>query len=189
VWFKVLSVAVRTYPLGTPPNLIIDTSTGQINALAYPAQNEVHIFLNLAELISDSESELAFVVAHELGHIIQARLGRLALVPGNAELDADQYGMLLSLVAGYDPYGAAGALAKLAMASGSANLVAQNFDALVATAGLDLHGSFNNRLALIFQNMQTICALPQLQTFCAQYKSVIHPHLPSIAPLDKVNVQ
>ena len=139
--------------------------------------------MNLAELISDSESELAFVVAHELGHIIQARIGQLALVPGNIELDADEYGLYLSLAAGYDPYGAAGALAKLSMASGTAGLLNQNFDNLAAVAGTDLHGSFNNRLALIFQSMQALCSLQVAQSFCTQYKSLFHPHLPAAAPL------
>src|SRR5206468_3015419 len=130
VWQKVLNVAAANFPLGTPPKLVIDPTTGRINSFANPSLNEVHIFMNLAELISDSESELSFVVGHEMGHIIQARIGRLVFIPTNIELDADQYGMLLSLSAGYDPYGAAGALSKLAMASGDASLVAQDFDNL-----------------------------------------------------------
>ena len=185
VWQKVLNVAAANFPLGPPPKLVIDFSTSQINSFANPSLNEVHIFMNLAELISDSESELSFVVAHEMGHILQARIGTL-IFPTNIELDADQYGMLLSLVAGYDPYGAAGALSKLAMASGQAGLLDQNFDNLTATVGLDLHGSFNNRLELIFLVMQTICAMPQYNGFCTLYKSIIHPHLPAIAPLDLV---
>jgi Zn-dependent protease with chaperone function len=185
VWLKIMNVAASAFPLGTPPKLVVDYSTGQINSFANPALNEVHIFMNLAELISDSESELSFVVAHEIGHIIQARIGQLAFVPGNREYDADQYGMLLSLAAGYDPYGAAGALAKLSMASGDSSLLSQNFDNYVAIAGVDLHGSFNNRLALIFQVMQTICGSPQYQGFCALYKTAIHPHLPPISPLSR----
>lgn len=182
VWWKILNVAVATFPLGNLPTLVVDYSTGQINSFANATLNEVHIFMNLAELISDSESELGFVVGHEIGHIIQARINRLQFVPSNREQDADQYGMLLSLVAGYDPYGAAGALAKLSMASGDASLLDQAFDNLFETVGLDLHGSFNNRLSLIFLNMQSICASPQYHSFCATYKSVIHPHLPAFAP-------
>lgn len=186
VWQKVLNASGSLVSFGTtPPSLVVDFSTDKINSFAAPAQNEVHIFMNLAELISDSESELSFVVAHELGHIIQARIGKLVFVPSNIEFDADQYGMLLSLVAGYDPYGAAGALAKLAMASGDAALLNQNFDNLVSLAGIDPHGSFNNRLAVIFASMQQMCTIPQAQNFCAQYKGLIHPHLPPIAPLSK----
>ena len=60
---------------------------------------------------------------------------------------------------------------------------AQNFDNLRAVVGADLHGSFNDRLALIFQNMQLICSNPQIQSLCSQYKSAIHPHLPVSVPL------
>jgi len=182
VWQKVLNVAVVNYPLGTPPQLVVDYNTSTINSFADPARNQVHIFMNLAELISDSESELAFAVAHELGHIIQAKVG-LLFISSNKEYDADAYGLLLPLIAGYDPYGAAGALAKLAMASGGAGLVDQNFDNFIAAVGLDLHGSFNNRLALIFDEMELICATPQGRSFCLQYKALIHPHFPSLAPL------
>ena len=69
----------------------------------------VQINLALAELISDSPSELAFVVAHELGHIYQQRTGRFEF-DSNAEKDADLWGLTLSLTAGYDVYAAAGAL-------------------------------------------------------------------------------
>jgi hypothetical protein len=178
VWQKVLNYAASVYPLSPTPQLVIDYTTTTINSYADPAHNQVHIFMNLAELISDSESELGFVVAHEIGHMIQARVG-LAFIPTNVELDADQYGLLLSIGAGYDPYGAAGALAKLYMASGQAGLVAQNFDNL----STDPHGSFNNRLALIFSVMQAVCSSPQSQNACSQYKNLVHPHLPAIAPL------
>ena len=182
VWQKVLNaIPSNIVSLAPPPQLVVDSSTSVINSYAVPSQNQVHIFLNLAELISDSDSELGFVIGHELGHIVQAKLGPV-WVPSNVEYDADQWGMVLSLLAGYDPYGAAGALAKLSMASGDASLLSQTFDSLNLTAGGDLHGSFNNRLALVFENMQAICA--QFATFCAQYKGVIHPHFPGSAPLN-----
>jgi hypothetical protein len=91
--------------------------------------------------------------------------------------------MLLALFAGYDPYGAAGALAKLSMASGTAGLVDQNFDNLLALLGIDPHGSFTERIALVFGEMQTLCATPQAQNFCIEYKKAVHPHLPGGAPL------
>ena len=70
-------------------------------------------------LSSNSESELAFAVAHEIGHVIQFRTNFTKLSTDNLELDADFWGLLLSLVAGYDPYAGAGTLAKLAMANGN----------------------------------------------------------------------
>jgi len=183
VWQKVVNAVPPTVVNLTPlPALIIDYTTSAINSYAVPSQNQVHIFMNLAELISDSDSELGFVIGHELGHIIQGKIGNV-WVSTNVEYDADQWGMILSLLAGYDPYGAAGALAKLSMASGEASLLSQTFDNLNLVVGLDLHGSFDNRLALVFQNMQAICGTPQLASFCAEYKSAIHPHLPGSVPL------
>ena len=183
MWDKVLNVASSVYPLGTPPNLTISYDTSTINAFANTSQNQVSIYMNLAELMGDSESELAFVVSHELGHIIQARIGQLAFFPGNSEQDADAYGLLLSLAAGYDAYGAAGALGKLSMASANAGLLSQNFDNLAAAVGANLQGSFNNRLAVLFQNTQLLCSLQSAQSFCALYKSIFHPHFPDVAPL------
>lgn len=106
---QILNVAATQYNLGTLPTLIIDNTTGQINSFANSSANEVHIFMNLAELISDSEKELAFVVGHELGHIIQNRIQQLAFVPTNIEEDANEYGLFLSILAGYDPYAGVGA--------------------------------------------------------------------------------
>jgi Peptidase family M48 len=180
IWFKVLSSAATGFSLGTPPNLVIDYSAGQINAFANTAANEVHVSLNLAELISDSESELAFIIGHALGHIIQAKTQQLVLVPFNAEADADQYAVLFALGAGFDPYAGAGALGKLLMVSGPGSLLAQNFDNLTT----DPHTSFNNRLPILFTDLQTICSSSTtLQNLCAQYKILIHPDLPSAAPL------
>ena len=185
VWQKILTVASANYPLGTNPSLIIDQTSGsQINAIYSSAQNAVDILAGLGELLSDSDGELSFVMGHELGHIIQARLGgRLALVPTDRELDADQYGLLLSLLAGYDPYGSAGALGKLSMASGSVDLLDQDFDYLGSVAGVDPHTSFNNRLGAVFQAIQTICAAPGYRGACAAFHNNFHPHMPGAAPL------
>jgi len=182
VWQKVLNVAASNFALGTLPKLVIDPSTGQINSFANPTLNEVHIYMNLAELISDSESELGFVVGHEIGHIIQARIGTLQSNP-NSEKDADVYGMLLGLSAGYDLYGGGGALAKLSMASGDANLVSQSIDNILLSQGVAPHGSFVDRLGFIYQAIQLMCVLPQTQGFCGTYKSLIHPHFPFSAPI------
>jgi hypothetical protein len=91
--------------------------------------------------------------------------------------------MLIALLAGYDPYGAAGVLAKGAMASGDASLFSQEYDNIKLTLGIDPHGSFLDRLSFIFQAMQVMCNSPMSQGFCGTYKSVIHPHFPLSAPI------
>jgi predicted Zn-dependent protease len=96
-------------------HLRIDASP-TINASASP-DGTVQINLALSELISDSPSELAFAIGHELGHILQFKIGRLAF-SSNKEIDADQWGMLFAMVSGY---AGAGVLAKLTMANGPAS--------------------------------------------------------------------
>jgi hypothetical protein len=152
-----------------------------INASASTVGSGGTVQINLAtsELISDSESELAFIIAHELGHIVQFRTNKF-MFSNNPEFDADEYGMLFSLLAGYDPYAAAGALAKLNMATGQAGLFSQVFDNFSG----DLHGSFDNRIAAVFNTLGSLCAAPQFGSFCASYKSIVHPHFPSSTPLD-----
>lgn len=147
---------------------------------AWADRDGIHIYLALSELISDSESELAFVVGHELGHVVQFRTGRLAY-SSNPEWDADVYGMLFSLASGFDPYAAAGALAKLAMAGGKAGLLEQNFDH--QNLANDPHGSFNTRIDRVFDAITSLCAAPDSVTLCDEYKSTVHPHFPKITPL------
>ena len=149
-----------------------------VNAMA-KRDGTIQINIALSELISDSPSELAFAVAHELGHIVQYRTGIFAFYPDNPEFDADQWGMLLSLVAGFDPYASAGTLAKLSMATGDASLISQAFDSLSG----DLHGSFNTRIDNVYNVMVAICSTPDYASFCSLHKGGVHPHLPPAAPL------
>jgi hypothetical protein len=174
-----LTTLLRTDLTSPVPTLNISPDP-VINAFASPTGTNGTVQINLAtsELISDSESELAFVVAHELGHIVQFRT-HVYNFNTNPEFDADEYGMLLSLIAGYDPYAAAGALAKLNMATGQAGLLAQLFDNFSG----DLHGSFDNRIAAVFNTISVMCTAPQAASFCAAYKSIVHPHFPGSTPL------
>jgi hypothetical protein len=192
IWQKVAGVANDGHLLKSWPQLVIDPNSSAINSyacgvvsLGCTAQdlNSVHIFLNIAEMTSDSDGELAFIVAHELGHIIQAWRG-LVYVPQDREWDADSYGFRLALLAGYDPYGGMGMLGKLYTLTTDPRgfgLLAPNFDG----GSGDQHGSLMQRLAIIWATMQTVCADPQIQSFCASYKSVFHPLLPGAVPLDR----
>ena len=99
----------------------------------------------LAELLADSESELAFIIGHELGHVYQFRTGEQFYHPDNAELDADVWGLWLSLLSGYDPYAGAGTLAKMEMLKPDApTLDSQQYLQQITS----VHGSFNERLDL-----------------------------------------
>jgi Zn-dependent protease with chaperone function len=178
VFERVFAAARQMNQFGTDPVVLNVSADPVINAFAQ-GTNSVTIYLALSELISDSTSELAFAVAHELGHIYQNRLGKLPYVPDNAESDADAFGMIVMMAAGYDPYAGAGTLGKLSMASGQAGLLTQFEDQI----GSDAHQSFNTRLDNLFTLMKLVCA--QVPSVCAAYKSGYHSHLPGIAPLSK----
>jgi len=138
-------------------------------SIGYPS-GVVQINLAVSQLISDSPSELAFTVGHEPGHIVQFQRGKTTLLP-NAEQDADMFGMLLMLSAGFDPYAGAGTLAKLSMVAGQAGLLAAAFDDLV-----DPHGSFNTRIDLMYNILALACAQPVASGACGQYRFLIHPN-------------
>jgi hypothetical protein len=183
VWQQILTVAEANFPLSNnPPTLIVDQSVSQINSFANTSQNQVDIFMNLAELLNASDSELSYMIGHEIGHVIQSKIGRFLLAQ-DYEQDADAYGELLSLLAGYDPYAAAGALAKLSDVSGNVDLLAPDFDHLVSVAGVNPNSSLTTRIGVVFQSLQNICASPAYQGACAQFKSNFHDHLPANAPL------
>ena len=65
---------------------------------AYGGRDGIQINIALAELLADSESELAFIIGHELGHVYQSRTGEQRFNPDNRELDADVWGLWLSLL-------------------------------------------------------------------------------------------
>jgi hypothetical protein len=167
--------------LQTAPNLVI-SSDSFVNAFAN-ANQTVQINLALSELVSDSPSELAFLVAHELAHIAQFRSGALTiLLPNdmaNKEADADLIAMILVLSAGYDPYGAAGAIGKLSVANGSSGLVSPSFDNLSDPTTAFSAARINSMLGVI----TSACNYATMTGFCGPYKATIHPHFTGSAPL------
>ena len=175
--FKHLVKTLNNVPDGVfavgQPELLIGKGL-ILNAVAEPARNRVTIWLALAELLADSPSELAYVIAHELGHIYQASHGQ-TFDPRNYELDADTFALVAALVANYDAYAAAGALGKLAMVTKNASINAQRFDDLN-----DPHTSFTNRMIQLYGVIESICSYPDLDSFCSQTRKLFHPHMPTV---------
>jgi Zn-dependent protease with chaperone function len=203
IWSKLLNVVMNLPPdtgLTTLPSLVVDSNSQQFNSYACgwvwttltlsctsADLNTVHIFLNMAELYSDSDGELATVIGHELGHIIQGHGTNqgpvfLGLYPQDREWDADLWGMVLSMIAGYDVYSGAGALGRLYTVStvvlGQAGLLAPNYDGLG-----DPHGSLTQRAGLQIYFLSQFCQQPSQLAFCSAYKGAFHPHFPAAAPM------
>jgi hypothetical protein len=162
--------------LFSPPAIYLDIGYDRTFKANARPDGRVRITTALAELIGDSESELAFILAHETVHIMQFKAG----LPLD-ETIADKVGMLIALISGYDPYAAAGALSKLYMATGRAGFGAQLFEELYVS---DPHQTYGNRIAAVYDLMVAICSDPQYQPFCSQYKSLIHPDFPPESPLN-----
>ncbi len=172
VYRKVFDAARRYIP---SPDTVQVSVKGDSVVNAFGNANGIQINLALAELISDSDSELAFVIGHELGHVYQGRTGQYKY-NSDLEWDADIWGFVFSLGVGYDAYGAAGALAKLAMATGTANLSTQ-FELQNSS---DAHKSFNERLANVYGTISFVCTgvSAEATLFCNQYRQIFHPHMP-----------
>ena len=183
VYRQIVNVAQRLGVVSGTPTLQI-LGGHDVNAFA-KSGTTVAVTIGLSQLISDSPSELAFALAHEVGHIYQQQHGGKTEFHPNPEFDADVWGALLSMSAGFDPYAAAGTLAKLSMATGTASLLSQFEDQLSG----DAHRSFNERLDNIFDNLVAACnSSDAMRQTCATYKGVFHPNLPEVAPLRKPGV-
>jgi hypothetical protein len=192
IWnaFYGLKKALNSTPgfgVGQPQLLIASDATscgpnaGPINACFNPASNTVTVTLALVELLADSPSEVAFAIAHELGHAHQYVTGANQFYPTNAELDADEFSLFGLLLTGYDPYAAGGSLGKLMMA-----LQMTSFNWQLWENQYDPHTSFPNRMGVIMSEIQTICALPQGLSLCQQEHALFHPDLPPSTPLLRV---
>ena len=168
--FKQLVKALNTsangaLAVGTPGLQILSGTV--LNAFAF--NGSVYVELGLAELISDSPSELAAVLAHELGHIHQQLYGSNPF-NANPELDADEFSIFALLSAGYDPYAPAGFLGKLMMLSKTTGILTQVWENLY-----DVHTSIPNRMSNIYQMIQNACSVAFAA--CQQIHNIEHPHL------------
>jgi hypothetical protein len=76
--------------------------------------------------------------------------------------------------------GAAGALGKLDMATGSLGLIGQIFDDI-----FDPHTSIASRLDNLHLTINAVCNLAEMKTACAEYERKYHPNFPTTVPLAK----
>ena len=146
------------------------TVTSEMEISAYATRDGVEISLALAELLADSESELAFAIGHELGHVYQFRTGKQDF-SRNPELDADAWGVFFAFSSDYDPYAGAGTLAKLEMVSGRADLNSQYLQEITS-----VYLSFNTRLDHIYDTIQDFCDAGE--SACEDFHNIFHPHIP-----------
>ena len=99
------------------------TVNKELNAYADLRTHTIYLNTSLVQVFYGDRGELAFVIAHEIGHIQDAGCaarGAAQRLRGTAlqrmcEAAADQIGMQYLLAAGYSPFDAAGVMGKLLM--------------------------------------------------------------------------
>ncbi len=168
-----------TIMAGTAPNGIANASGG----LDASGNDQVTMYMSLIEMMGDSDGELAFLMAHEVAHVMQCRsVGcKTAMDPqmaGNYEGDADETGMMITTSAGYDSYSAAGAFSRLQMGNGQMMMGGMMSGGAVVWEDImstDPRGFFAARISNMYQVQSRMCGNAQFQTNCQSYKSFMHP--------------
>jgi hypothetical protein len=176
-WERVWRVFQKLRPaaqsLADMTNVTLEISSEQkINAWA--TRDQVTVTYAMSEFIGDADSEVAAIVAHELGHVIQFRTGMPL-----SEAGADAMGTMLLLSAGYDPYAMLGMLGRLQAAAGAPGLLGQ-----LLREFTDTHGSFPTRISTVMDMLNVLCtSSPDAKAVCQLWKGLFHPHFPPDMPL------
>lgn len=160
------------------------TASGIANAMGgmdASGNEQVTMYMSMVEIVGDSDGELAFLMAHEMAHVIQCKTNgcKVAVDPqmgSDYESDADELGMMLSTSAGYDSFSAAGAYSKLQMGNGQMAMGSMG----MATVWEDQtsnnpHDFFASRINKMFQVQQRMCTNTMFSTNCAAFKNLMHP--------------
>ena len=184
VWGRVLGMAHQLgYNVNPTLTLTPGTASGGIaNAMMSGSGNgQVTMYMSLVELTGDSDGELAFLMAHEIGHVIQCKTGGCKVpldmrMGSDSESDADEIAMMLATSAGYDSYAGAAAYAKMQMGNGQVSMGMMG----TATVWEDMmsnnpQGFFAGRINMMYQVQQRMCSNPAFPTGCAAFKNLMHP--------------
>jgi hypothetical protein len=176
VFYTMLNQVEADYSVGTV-NLDM-VANGRVSASTIiGAASRIELDYSTAQLTADSEAELAFIIGHELGHVIQAWYG-LQGFSTNQELDADGIAIFLMIGAGYDPYAAAGVFGRMQMLSTVPNVLGD----ILTDVSVPTHTSFSTRIDNVMTTLQVLCSGSSAST-CQGYKDLIHPDAPGPLPL------
>ena len=164
----------------SPTNGIANATGG----LGANGVEQVTMTMSLVEMVGDSDGELAFLMAHEMAHVIQCRTNgcNIAIDPQMAndpESDADEIAMRMTTSAGYDSYSGAGAYARLQMGNGQVGMGAMGGGSATVWENMTSNnpqGLFATRINMMYQVQQRMCSNPMFPTTdCQAYKNLMHP--------------
>jgi Zn-dependent protease with chaperone function len=116
---------IKPYTMPALRLVVIDKA--EFNAHAQTSTQMIYLGAPLVHILKNDRGELAFVIAHELGHIQDSDCHEHGLIQGirgtalqrMCENNADMIGLQYLMAAGYSPFDAAGAMGKLMLLSGS----------------------------------------------------------------------
>jgi hypothetical protein len=165
---------------GTAPNGIANASGG----LDAGGNDQVTMYMSMIEIMGDSDGELAFLMAHQVAHVMQCRSAGCktamdTMMGADYEGDADETGMMILTTAGYDSYSAPGAFARLQMGNGQmvmGGMMSGGGIVWEDITSTDPRGFFAARISKMYQVQTRMCGNAQFQTNCQAYKTFMHPN-------------
>jgi Zn-dependent protease with chaperone function len=138
----------------------LGTLTGDGPAAGMPV-GIIKVNYALVRFLGEDTSELAAVIAHELGHVYDAQHGGCQFEPHTkeqqraCEATADRLSLVFLLAAHYDPYGVAGAFGKMMMFSGGATVTDTIVGRFLSNHPVSLD-RINNLRGTLIQLCQTV---------------------------------
>ena len=167
------------------PGIAANGIANAMGGLSSTGNPQVTMFTSLVEMAGDSDGELAFVMGHEIAHVIQCvtKGCKIATDPQmgtDYESDADEMAMMLATSAGYDSYAGAAMYAKLQVGNGQVSMGSGMMGGGSATVWEDItsnnpHGFFAGRINMMYQIQQRMCTNPSFSLNCSEFKSLMHP--------------
>ncbi len=144
-----------------PPFRVMISNQEEINAYAQTEYRLVILPVAMVHFLHGSEGELAFIIAHELGHLADQECAA-TLRPGatlgqirTCEARADEIGLQYLAGAGYNPYDAAAFFGRMMMFTGETSLLSSFFKRFTSDHPIDLDRISGLRKTLIRYCQQT----------------------------------
>lgn len=144
-----------------PPFRVMISNQEEINAYAQHDYRLIVLPVAMVHFLHGNEGELAFVIAHELGHLADqecaatlragATLGQIR----TCEARADEFGLQYQAGAGYDPYDAAAFFGRMMMFTGETSLLGSFFKRFTSDHPIDLDRISGLRKTLLRYCQQT----------------------------------
>lgn len=173
IWSQLIDTVDDLDLFGRIPTLDVRTGS-EVNAFA-EGGTSVGISLGLAQVLNEADHELAYVMAHQLGHVFQQQNDGMYIWDDDTEKDANLWAIFLLYGTRLDPYAMPGALGQLVAASGASGPIVTWEKGSRAAANTSLKAQFENSWATLtgFCNISL-----DAQAICTSYNRIYRPNVP-----------